>query len=142
MLAVCFLSAFLSACGHGATERNGRQEARQVSVQDGSVELLYFHGKRRCSTCRAVESEVRELVGTVFADEVADGRLRFRSLECSEERELAERYGAFWSSLLLVRHAGGEERVEDLTLFAFGKARTNPEAFRRELAERIVVMLE
>ena len=42
------------------------------SQTDKYVEVLYFHGKQRCVTCKAIEKYTREVVYTDFADQVIE----------------------------------------------------------------------
>lgn len=123
-----------AGCGDGAGEDTGSD-----TIGQGEVEVLCFYGRQRCITCRTVENLAREVVTTRFA-----GQVRFRTIdiERAENASLTEKYAVAWSSLLIVKREGATERVEDLTGFAFGHARTEPEAFRDRLTERLTHMLE
>lgn len=102
------------------------------------VEVLYFHTRRRCATCKAIESRTRELVEQAYARETADGRVALRIVDISQDPATAERYGVAWSSLLICsKGAEGRERVKDLTSFAFANARTAPDKFREGLIREI-----
>lgn len=114
--------------------------AADTSRRDG-VEVLSFHAKRRCATCVAIERLTREVVAAHFPQQVADGTLRLRVIDITEEEAIAERYEISWSSLLLCRHEGRSEEVNDLTRMAFAKARTAPEEFKSELKAEIEKML-
>ena len=122
------LLALMTACGG-----RGSSSAASPQEQPDGVEVLSFHTKKRCPTCRAIEQLTREVVEQEFADEVADGTLRLH--------ELAVRYEVAWSSLLLSHRHNGEEQVVDLTRFAFAHARTDADLFRRELKARIEQLL-
>lgn len=124
----------LSGCGgRSATNREPALDDRD------RVEVLYFHGKQRCATCTAIEKNARETVETLFADEAESGAVVFRSVDISapENERLAEAYQVAWSSLFVNRWRDGRETRENLTGFAFGNARTAPDAFRDGLAEKI-----
>jgi len=127
----------LFACGN-STESKKQQESKTVT--DG-VEVLYFHGKQRCPTCKAIEQETKELVSTTFANEVKNGKLVFKTLDIEENEELAEKYQITWSSLVLVDYNNGKEKVEDMTKFAFSNARKSPETFKNGLTDKIKEML-
>lgn len=154
------LPALLAACGWTggsaeAREKSGTENvAENISentpesdaatpggeLRDG-VEVLSFHTRKRCPTCRAIEQLTREVVAGEFAAQLADGSLRLHVAEISEEPELAERYRVTWSSLLVCRRSNGQEQVVDLTRTAFAHARTAPDLFRQELKEQIEQML-
>ncbi len=45
---------------------------------DTYVEVLYFHGKQRCVTCKPIEKYTKEVVNADLAELVKNGKLRFR----------------------------------------------------------------
>ena len=75
LLAMCL---GLFACGNKNTKGSKAQE--QQPPKD-HVEVLYFHGKQRCITCAAIEKNTKETVETLFADELKDGSLVFKSID-------------------------------------------------------------
>lgn len=128
----------LSACGNN----NAKSEQQQANKpMTDVVEVLYFHGKQRCPTCKAIEQETKELVLTNFTNETKSGKLVFKELDITENESLAEKYQVTWSSLILVEHDKGEETVENLTTFAFENARKSPDIFKQGLADKIKEML-
>lgn len=134
MMLALTLMAGLVACGH----RAGTAVAEAKPVKD-QVEVVYFHGKQRCASCIAIEKSARETVETVFADEVKRGRVVFKTVDIStpEGEALADRYEVTWSSLFVNVWRDGRETRHDLTDFAFGNARKNPDAFKAGLSDRI-----
>lgn len=126
----------LFACGDGnpkAQKDNARENTKD------RIEVLYFHGKQRCATCMAIEQRTRETLEGQFADELKNGTLVFRVIDISqpENEALADKYEVTWSSLFVCRWKAGRETPENLTEFAFGNARTVPDAFKSGLAARI-----
>lgn len=128
----------------GAKSRPQPQQADSAEqpVQTDGVEVLVFHTKRRCPTCLAIERLTREVVETEFARQLADGSLTLRIVRIEAERVLAERYEVVWSSLLLVCHRQGAERVCNLTQSAFTTARAHPDRFRAKLQTEIANLLQ
>lgn len=110
---------------------------RRPDTSSGRVEVLSFHTRRRCPTCRAIEQLTREVVSKTFARQVADSLLVLRVVEIEAEPELSERYRVAWSSLLLQ----GRDTVVDLTRRAFDTARKRPEEFRATLRHEIENLL-
>lgn len=134
----------LTLClGMGACSNStGKATAHQEPTRSDVVEVLYFHGARRCATCMAIEANTREVIESVYAEELKSGRLLFRSVDISEERAIAEKYEVSWSSLIIVDYdKSGKERATDLTEFAFAHARKAPEEFKAGLSERITERL-
>lgn len=79
------------------------------------------------------------MVDSVFADELRDGKLVFRTVDIStpEGEEIADKYEVTWSSLFVNKWKNGKETRNNLTEFGFANARTNPEGFKKGLAEKI-----
>lgn len=132
------LSVSLIACNN--------KEAQQTAAtpKENGVEVIYFHGKQRCATCVAIERETEAVINEQFADAVNSGALEYRIIDITktENEPIADRYKVSWSSLVLVKYTDGEEESENLTQFAFGNARNNPELFRKQLTEKINQLLQ
>lgn len=126
----------LLACGNGNSKA---QKGNDADNTKDRIEVLYFHGKQRCATCMAIEQRAKETLEEQFADELKNGTIVFRVIDISqpENEALADKYEVTWSSLFVCRWKAGRETPENLTEFAFGNARTAPEAFKSGLAARI-----
>ena len=86
---------------------------------DTYVEVLYFHGKQRCVTCKAIEKYTKEVVNADLAELVKNGKLRFKEVDIStpEGEKLAEKYRVSWSSLYVNKWKNGKEERNDDTLW-------------------------
>ena len=133
LLLLAAAAAFV-ACGQGPAGKTAADRP-----QDDCVEVLCFPGAKRCATCIAIETGVKEVLETDFAGQVGAGEVRFRIIDIAkpENEALADRYEVTWSALLLNKWREGKETVTDLTSFAFANARTNPEQFKAELCAEI-----
>lgn len=122
-----------------ASCRNGENTANAKSPEHDRVEVIYFHGKQRCPTCLAIETNTQELVNNAFADEVKNGNLIFRIVDIStpEGEKIADDYEVTWSSLFVNKWKDGKETRNNMTDFGFGNAKNNPEGFKKGLAEKI-----
>lgn len=150
VLAICL---GMTACG-GSGVKNGtsgttvgqQQSQSRSQLQDTGdrVEVLYFHGKKRCATCMAIEKNTKEVVEEQFADELGNGTVVFRIIDISdpENEEIAEKYEVTWSSLFVSRWKDGKETYENLTEYAFANARTSPETFKSGLTGKINELLK
>lgn len=150
VLAICL---GMTACG-GSGVKNGtsgttvgqQQSQSQSQLQDTGdrVEVLYFHGKKRCATCMAIEKNTKEVVEEQFADELGNGTVVFRIIDISdpENEEIAQKYEVTWSSLFVSRWKDGKETYENLTEYAFANARTSPETFKSGLTGKINELLK
>ena len=135
-LVLMMVSFILLACGEKSNAVTAKAQSGQVN---DFVEILYFHGKQRCVTCRSIEQNTKELVEAKFARQMKDGKVVYRVIDISkkENARIAEKYEVTWSSLFLVQHKNGKEKAENLTEFAFGHSRTQPEVFKKGLAEKV-----
>lgn len=114
------------------------------SSADTYVEVLYFHGKQRCVTCKAIEQYTKEVIDIDLADWVKAGRVRFKEVDIStpDGEKLAEKYRVSWSSLYVNKWEGGKEERNDLTRFGFQNARNNTAVFKEELKRKIEQLLK
>lgn len=138
LLALAFCLTTLTACAQNKPASAVEQTATDV------VEVLYFHGKQRCPTCRAIETNTKATLDSTFANELKNGKIVYRVIDFSEpaNEKIAAKYEVAWSSLVLVKHTGGKEQVSDLTRFGFSNARKSPAAFKKGLADELNKMLK
>lgn len=118
---------------------SGNTSAITEADSKDRVEVLYFHGKQRCATCKAIETNTQEVIDGLFADELKDGSLVFRvvDMSTSEGEKIADSYEVAWSSLFVNKWKDGKETRTDMTEFSFGYARNNPDLFKNTLADKI-----
>lgn len=130
------VALLLVACGSRATS-NANSEA--VQNEKDRVEVLYFHGKQRCATCMAIEKNAKEVVNTLFANDLKNGTVVFKTVDIStpEGEKIADKYEVTWSSLFVNKWKDGKESRNNLTEFGFGNARNNPDGFKKGLADKI-----
>ena len=123
----------LMSCGSGDNTSTAK------SPEKDRVEVIYFHGKQRCATCMAIEKNTKEVVNTLFANELKNGTVVFRTVDIStpEGEKIADKYEVTWSSLFVNKWKDGKETCNNLTEFGFGKARKNPDDFKKGLADKI-----
>ena len=126
---VLTLTCLLSACCGGNSQKN-EQTAKSVSdTARAPIEIMYFYGKQRCVTCRAIEQVVVELTQNELREAIASGQVHFRAIDWTQETALAERYEVAWSSLII--DCNGE--ITNLTEKAFAYARQQPDKLKEEI---------
>jgi hypothetical protein len=110
--------------------------AQETPDSAKKLDVYYFHGKIRCATCLAVEKETRALVDSAFKKELATGTLHLSvmSLDKPDDDAVAQKYGIWGTSLLLVNDKGMKT---DMTEVAFRFALNKPEKFREALRTAI-----
>ncbi len=115
----------------------------QTKVKD-HVEVMYFHGKQRCVTCKAIEKYAREVVDNTFAAEKKKGKVVFKVVDISttDGAKIAKDYRVSWSSLYVNSWKDGKEKRNDMTQFAFKNARNNCEEFKKGVSGKICELLK
>lgn len=95
------------------------------------LDIYYFHGQRRCTTCLTVEQATQDLLNSDFKKELDAGILKFTVLnyEKPENQALVQKYAVWGSALLIVNNKG---EMVDLTEKLFRTARHKPEQFRED----------
>lgn len=125
----------------GLVACSGKSEnvAEEKVPETDRVEVIYFHGKQRCATCVAIEENARGIVETEFADELKNGAVVFKTVDIAtaEGEKIADEYEVSWSSLYVNEWKDGKEKRNNLTEFGFGNARSNPDVFKKGLADKI-----
>lgn len=99
-------------------------------LNDGTVEVFYFHNARRCATCEAVEAESKAALQDMYGSDV---KLWVFGLEDKEGADKAKELDVSGQTLLVV---SGSTQI-DLTNEAFMYARTNPEKLKQTLKDNI-----
>lgn len=139
ILLLFLVCSIIAACSGNQSSNESKQPAGQMK---DCLEVLYFHSKQRCITCRAIEQHTTELLNSKFKKEMENGEIVYRTIDISEEENIsiAEKYEVTWSSLILVKWKGGKEEVVNMTDFAFSNAKSSPEEFKKGLTEQIEKM--
>ncbi|NDV59366.1 nitrophenyl compound nitroreductase subunit ArsF family protein [Bacteroides sp. 519] len=120
------LVLLLTACG-GNTQKNnqessGSQETKTQLVDASTVNIYYFHGKKRCKTCIAVGDVTEKTIKELYAD---NPHVKFIEVKTDEKQNasLVEKYEVTWNALIIAK---GDNHVE-ITKEAFANALNNPE---------------
>ena len=85
--------------------------ADSSTVPDDRVIVYYFHGNKRCNTCRAIEAYTEEAVNIWFGDEIRSGKLDFRVVNVEEpgNEHFVDDYELSTRSVVLVAIRDGRE---------------------------------
>ena len=94
--------------------------------------------------CAAIEKNTKETMETLFADELKDGSLVFKSIDISqtENEEITNKYEVTWSSLFITKWKNGKDSTENLTEYAFAKALSAPDTFKANVTQKIRQLLK
>lgn len=141
-VALSILGVFLlGSCG-GRQNENITETSDEPSAAD--VEVIYFFGKQRCSTCVAMEKFAKEALDSVFADKTKDGTIIFKSVDITtpEGEKLADRFEVSSSSLYIVDNNPDKPEKVDMTAFGFRNARNNRQVYKQEIIDQINEFLD
>ena len=77
-LVLMMVSLILLACGEKSNAVTVKEQSGKVR---DFVEVLYFHGKQRCVTCRSIEQNTKELVESKFQRQMKEGKVVYRVID-------------------------------------------------------------
>jgi len=91
--------------------------------------IYYFHGDRKCKTCKAV--------GNIAKEMATQKQVKFFDInfDLKENKALTEKFQASSSGLFI--KSKKSDKIEDLTTFAFRNAINDPDAYKNKLLEII-----
>ena len=120
------------------------QNAATTVSNAEQIEVIYFHGKQRCPTCMAIESETKALMEEDLAKQVDANIVKIRVVDFSTEdgKEIAKKYKVSFSSLIIVTKPKKNETVEDMTRFAFANARSNATEFKKGIRDKVLAAIK
>ena len=124
------LFAMFTSCNSQTSQGEEHQTVQGDQKESAEVTVYYFHGDRRCVTCKAVGSVSKQTIAEAFGD---NPMVVYKDINIDEpeNNELKDRFELSGSGLFVY---DGKIK-EDLTVFAFQKAVDSPE----ELTEKIVL---
>ncbi|CAM1333261.1 nitrophenyl compound nitroreductase subunit ArsF family protein [Tenacibaculum aestuariivivum] len=117
-----------------------------VIVLDKSIskiEVLDFHSTHRCITCNAIEANTKYTLNTYFTTELQENKITFRviNVDKKENEEIAEKFKASGTALILNVIKKGKETPINLTDFAFMNG-NNKKEFSEKLKNTIHIALK
>lgn len=117
LLVFGIFSASAQCCSTPCGSKGKSASTKVDKKGDKAVKAYYFHNKRRCATCQAVEEVTQKCLKEKYGNKV-----EFVSVTITDDEPLVKEYKVARQTLLIV---GGGQKV-DLTNIAFLNARTNP----------------
>lgn len=86
----------------------------KISRRD-SIEIIYFHGNRRCYSCEIIENYTVLTLEEFFQPELKNKKITFQSVngELPENRDIVLQYQARGSSLFINVVKDGKDNIEE-----------------------------
>ena len=121
---IVFLLSFTSCSNENGAD-NEASPKEIIATADSTIQILYFHGYRRCPECLAIEKISKEVNDSLSK---SNRSLRFYSINIDKDkyRTIAERFQVTWSSLVI--NLWG--KPDNITYEAFKYALDEPDSLR------------
>lgn len=131
----------LASCKGNQNEKLSENISNQ---KNSGIEVIYFYGNQRCSTCVAMEKFAKEAIDSVFANQVKDGTINFISVDITtpEGERLADKFEVSSSSLYIVDTNKDIPEKVDMTAFGFRNARNNRQVYKQGIIDQINKFLD
>ncbi|MCL3782437.1 thioredoxin [Prolixibacteraceae bacterium JC049] len=119
-------------CSATAEQKQSCCGSASAKVESDKVTVFYFHGDRRCATCKAVGKVAKNTVEEKFAN---NSKVEFLDVNIDQAANaaLAEKMKISGSALCI----GNSTNAENITMFAFSNARSNPAALSQKVEELV-----
>lgn len=135
---VLFMLMFsITSCNSQTNSDNSEtSEVKSSQNENAVVTVYYFHGDRRCTTCKAVGSVSKETIAEHFSDNT---RVIFQDVNIDEveNNEIKDKLEMSGSGLFIY---DGDTK-KDLTAIAFQKAVSSPKDLSEKIIETVNEML-
>lgn len=121
IVAIALLSITFGSCSNSNAKSDEKKLPEASTKVDQTIQILYFHGNRRCPTCIKVGEVSLNLFNAKYS---SNALVSYKdiNIDNDENKAIAEKYQVTGSSLLV--DVNGE--VKNITVDAFKYARTEP----------------
>ena len=128
--------AFGTSCNSQTSQSDQQTATETVGQEENTVTVYYFHGDRRCTTCKAVGSVSKQTIADAFE---GNANVIFKDLNIDDpaNNELKDKFELSGSGLFVYN----EVEKKDLTVLAFQKAVNSPEELKEEIIVTVKEML-
>ncbi len=141
-------SFFLTGCNRqnnlqeSSAKKNQKQDNQKENSQVDKIEVIDFHGNRRCFSCQTIEKFAKETLEEFFQPELRDGKITFKSINVEEtqNKEIVQKYQARGSSLFIdVIKEGNDNISEDTQVWRLVR---DEQAYKKYFKEKIENLLK
>ncbi len=138
VLIISFLFVFLISCSSEIEKAESSTQIATTTI-DKRVDLYAFLGTRQCSTCKNMKAFTKTTLDKYFAKEIKSGLLTYQIIDVDEEKnyDLAEKFEATGTALMVNNIQKGKENIEDWSDFAFEFANGDKTVFEGKLKQMI-----
>jgi len=129
------LVMFTSCNSQTSPSENSETEAA-IQQETATVTVYYFHGDRRCTTCKAVGSVSQQTIADEYSENPNVAFIDI-NIDEAENNEIKDKFELSGSGLFV--YDGSTK--EDLTVFAFQKAVDSPKELSKKIVRTVNKML-
>ena len=131
IIALAIVSISFGNCGNSSPKVE-KQISSEVSEAAPSIQILYFHGDRRCPTCIKVGEISLNLFKSKYANNAA---VAYKEVNTDKEgnKAIAEKYQIMSSSLIIDVNG----TVKNITVDAFKLAKSDAAALEKMITDII-----
>lgn len=135
------LIALTSACGNKSEEST---ELAKPDLKKDRLEVYAFHGTRQCETCKHMKAFTKSTLDKYFKSELKSGAIVYQVIDVDDEAnyELAEKFEATGTALMINKVKTGKDNIEDWSDFAFEYANGEQSTYEMELKKMIEAQLK
>ena len=132
LVAIAIFSVNLGSCSSGNAKGGENKSSEVNAVAEQTIQILYFHGDRRCPTCIKVGEISLKLFNTKYAN---NSSVIYKEVNTDKEENkvIAEKY-QITSSTLLIDVKGV---IRNITVDAFKLANSDPAALEKMITDII-----
>ena len=125
-----------TSCNSQTSQSDQQTATETVGQEENTVTVYYFHGDRRCTTCKAVGSVSKQTIAESFE---GNSNVVFKDLNIDDpaNNDLKDKFELSGSGLFVYN----EVEKKDLTVLAFQKAVNSPEELKEEIIVTVKEML-
>jgi len=100
---VCFTSGFIKAVSNG--------QVSKIVSEKTLIKAYYFHGNKRCSTCKKIDEYSKNAIEKGFPNEIKQNKIKFQSIniDLPDNEYLVDKFELAGSSLVLVHYKNGKQ---------------------------------
>lgn len=133
--------ALISACGNKSEKST---DTSKVELKKDRLEVFAFHGTRQCETCKHMKAYTKSTLDKYFKAELNAGTIVYQVIDVDDEAnyELAEKFEATGTALMINKVKNGKENIEDWSDFAFEFANGEKSVYEMELKKMIDAQLK
>lgn len=157
-LAIILLTLFLIGCNNNQlptpsitdnsssiiSEENEQKpetnpEQFEPQIEQGFLEVVYFHNPQRCVTCLCFEERITHVVNTYFSNEINSGKLKYLIINVGnkDNAQIIDKYGAYGSQLFINKVIGNKDNMTDIVEIWDWKCRSDKPGFDAKIKNLI-----